>query len=158
VLSAAGGADLVYAFDPPLPTLSGGFALVLLVQGGPADLASALGESAYARLDVILGPRAAVIGEGTARITLADPEADPNAWRLVMLVATVENGMRKITLRRDGTVIAEAMAPLGPLDSVAVLADRIAVAGLLTVPPDAERQAFIERRIARGWNIPLIGE
>jgi uncharacterized protein YmfQ (DUF2313 family) len=158
VLSAQGEADLVYAFDPPLPTLSGGFGLVLLVQGGPADLAGALGGSAYARLDLILGPRAAVIGAGAGRVALSDPNADPNAWRLVMLVATVENDMRRITLRRDGAVIAEATAPLGPLDSMVVLADRIAVAGLLTVPPDAERQGFIERRIARGWNIPLIGE
>lgn len=157
VLAVSSETDLAYAFDPPLPTLSGGFALMALVQGGPADAAAAIGP-AYDRLGLILSPREATVGEGVGRVTLADPAADPAAWRLVTLVATVEGTMRRLMLRRDGALIAETLAPLGTIDSMVILADRLAVLGLLTIPPELERAAFIERRIARGWNIPLAGD
>jgi uncharacterized protein YmfQ (DUF2313 family) len=157
ILALSSETDLAYAFDPPLPTLSAGFALAMLVKGGPADARAALG-SAYDRLGLILSPREATVGEGASRVTLADPTADPAAWRLVMLISSVEGSMRRLTLRRDGAVIAETLAPLGALDTMAILAERMAVLGLLTIPPDPERAGFIERRIARNWNIKLAGD
>ena len=149
---------LAYGFDPPLPTLSAGFALAMLVQGGPADAAAALGVAAYDRLGLILAPHEATVGEGASRLTLTDPAADPTAWRLVMLISSLEGTQRRLTLRRDGAVIAETLGPLGAIDTMVVLAERMAVLGLLTIPPDPERAAFIERRIARNWNIKLAGD
>lgn len=147
-------ADLVYAVDPALPNLET-FRLFLVAKGGATDPATGLG-SAWPNAELVLGPTIAVVGTGANRRTIAHAAGVEPAWRVISLTVDQRLGERRIEARWNLTLAGSATAPAAPLTGPAVLlAEELAVVGILPSVLRAEHRDWIERSLMRRWAVAV---